>query len=44
MTRRRTVTAYLYQDTLPLNNQKVVSGVTLPANGSVVLLAVDLLA
>jgi hypothetical protein len=35
---------YLYQYTLGLNNQKVVSGITLPANGNVVLLAVDLLA
>jgi regulation of enolase protein 1 (concanavalin A-like superfamily) len=34
---------YLYQYSFALNNQKTVSSITLPDNGNVVLLAIDLL-
>jgi beta-glucanase (GH16 family) len=38
------VANYLYQYTFAVNNQKTVSSLTLPANGNVMLLGVDLLA
>jgi hypothetical protein len=36
------VTNYLYQYSLVLNNQKMVSSITLPDNGNVLILAIDL--
>jgi beta-glucanase (GH16 family) len=36
------VTNYLYQYNLNLNNQKTVSSITLPGNGNVMILAIDL--
>jgi regulation of enolase protein 1 (concanavalin A-like superfamily) len=36
------VTNYLYQYSLVLNNHKTVSGITLPNNGNVLVLAIDL--
>ena len=38
------VTNYLYQYTLNLNKQKIVSSITLPLNANVEMLAVDLIA